>query len=66
MTFPGSADVPNGAEPTPHVFRAYTWSDGVAKATAYIDLALRAPQTVKGAVTSRGKTLTATTTYPAK
>ncbi len=66
VTFPGSADVPNGAEPTPHVFRAYTWSDGVAKATAYIDLSLSSPQTVKVSVTSRGKTLTATTTYAAK
>ena len=29
---------PNGAEPTAHDFRAYTMPDGIAKATAYIDL----------------------------
>jgi hypothetical protein len=67
VTFPSSADVPNGAEPTAHVFRAYTMPDGIAKATAWIDLSLHGQtKTVKVTVTSRGKTLTATTTYTAK
>lgn len=67
VTWPSSADVPNNAEPTPHVFRAYTMPDGIAKATAYIDLSLHGDkQTVKISVTSRGKTLTATTWYQAK
>ncbi len=67
VTFPGSADVPNGAEPSPHLFRAYTMPDGVAKATAWIDLSLHGQQlTVKIAVTSRGRTTSATTWYTAK
>lgn len=67
VTFPSSADVPDNAEPTAHVFRAYTMPDGIATARAYIDLSKHGvAQTVKVSVTSRGKTLTATTTYTAK
>jgi hypothetical protein len=67
VTFPDSATVPSGAAPSPTVFRAYTMPDGIAKATAYIDLTLHGktlPVYVK--VKSRGKTLTATTSYTAK
>jgi len=67
VTFPSSAEVPNGAEPSPHVFRAYTMRDGVAKATAWIDLSLHGQQlTVKVSVTSRGRSLRSTTWYKAK
>jgi len=67
VTWPSSADVPNGAEPTAHVFRAYTMADGVAKATAYIDLGLHGTKlTVKIAVNNRGQTLSTTTWYQAK
>ncbi len=67
VTFPSSADVPNGAEPTAHVFRAYTMPDGIAKATAYIDLSKHGTKlTVKVAATSVGKTVTGTTWYQAK
>jgi hypothetical protein len=66
VTWPTSADVPNGAEAVPHVFRAYTMPDGVAKATAYIDLSKHDQKlTVKITVTNRAKTLTATTWYEA-
>lgn len=66
FTFPSSADVPNGAEAVAHVFRAYTMPDGVAKATAYIDLSDKSLKEVRIAVTNRGRTLTAKTTYEAK
>ena len=67
VTFPSSADVPNGAEPTPHVFRAYTMPDGIAKATAWIDLSRHGQKlTVRASVTIRGKTLTASSWYQAK
>jgi hypothetical protein len=67
VTFPSSADVPNGAEPTAHIFRAYTMPDGIAKATAYIDLSMHGTKlTVKVAATSGGKTVSGTTWYQAK
>jgi len=66
VTWPSSADVPNGAEPVAHIFRAYTMADGVAKATAYIDLDDGQVKTVTIKVSIRGQTLTATTTYQAK
>ena len=67
VTFPTSADVPNGAEPTAHVFRAYTMPDGIAKATAYIDLSKHGTKlTVKVVATSGGKTVSGTTWYQAK
>jgi len=67
VTWPASADVPSGAEPTAHVSRTYTMADGRARATAYIDLSKHGTKyTVKVAVTNRGRTLTATTWYEAK
>ena len=67
VTFPTSADVPNGAEPAAHIFRAYTMPDGIAKATAYIDLSKHGTKlTVKVAATSGGKTVSGTTWYQAK
>ena len=67
VTWPTSADVPNGAEPTAHVFRAYTMADGIAKATAYIDLSKHG-QTLQVSIksTMRGTTVTTSTTYTAK
>jgi hypothetical protein len=67
VTWPTSADVPNGTEPFPHVFRAYTMPDGIAKATAYIDLSKHGQkQTVKIVATMRGKTVATTISYTAK
>ena len=77
VTWPSSADVPDGAEPTAHVFRAYTMDqvsaqkmglpDGVAKATAYIDLGKHgSKQTVKVTATMRGHTVTVYSSYTAK
>ena len=66
VTWPASADVPNGAEPVAHVSRTYTMSDGIARSTAYIDLSDHATKTVTIKVIMRGRTFTATTTYKAK
>jgi hypothetical protein len=69
VAFPTSATVPTGAQApgAAHTFRAYTMPDGVAKATAWIDLSLHGKtQSVKVTVTSRYRTLTATTSYTAK
>ncbi len=66
VTWPTSADVPNGAEPTAHVFRAYTMPDGTAKATAYIDLGKHDQKlTVKITATMRGQTVSTSTWYEA-
>src|SRR4029077_4320981 len=46
VTWPSSADVPNGAEPTAHVSRTYTMADGTARSTAYIDLSSHSTKTV--------------------
>ena len=64
VTWPASADVPNGAEPVAHLSRTYTMSDGRARSTAYIDLSDDATKTVTIKVTMRGRTFTATTTSP--
>ncbi len=66
VTWPASADVPNGAEPVAHLSRTYTMADGRARSTAYIDLSDHATKTVTIRVTMRGRTFTATTTYRAK
>lgn len=65
--WPSSANVPNGAEPTAHVFRAYTMPDGVAKATAYIDLSQHGKKmAVKVQVATRGVSIYAWVAYTAK
>lgn len=66
VTWPSSADVPNGAEPSAHLSRTYTMADGTARSTAYIALGDKSKKTVTVRVTMRGRTLTATTTYQAK
>jgi hypothetical protein len=64
VTFHTSADVKAPASWDSDVMRVYTLPDGVAKATAYVDLSSKGvPQKVYVKVTTRGRTLTTTTTY---
>jgi len=76
VTWPSSADVPNGAEPTAHVFRAYTMdqvsaqkmglADGLAKATATVDTGSHTAHQVKATATMRGHTVTVYSSYTYK
>ncbi len=76
VTWPSCADVPNGAEPTAHVFRAYTMDTtsavkmglpvGVAKATATVSSCSHSAQPVKATATMRGHSVTASSSYTYK